>query len=123
MIVKPELVRGAGKERLRAGLIGAGQRGSQAVVDMMTGTENIDLVAVGDLFEDKLENSLRGYANKPGYEKWKDRIKVAPELRFVGFDAFKKVIASDVDIIMLATPPGYRPEHFEAAMRRVLLAR
>lgn len=116
MIVKPELVRGAGKERLRAGLIGAGQRGSQAVVDMMTGTENIDLVSVGDLFEDKLENSLRGFANKPGYEKWKDRIKVQPELRFVGFDAFKKVVASDVDIIMLATPPGYRPEHFEAAV-------
>ena len=43
-------------------------------------------------------------------------VKVAPDKRFTGFDAFKKLIASDVDIVMLATPPGYRPEHFEAAI-------
>jgi predicted dehydrogenase len=116
MIVKPELVRGAGKERLRAGLVGAGQRGTQAVVDMMTGTQNVELVAVADIFEDKLEGSLRSYADKPGYENWKDRIKVGPEQRFVGFDAFKKLVTSDIDIVMLATPPGYRPEHFEAAV-------
>jgi len=115
-IIKPQLVRGAGKERLKAGLVGCGQRGSQAVVDMMTGTENVDLVAVADLFEDKLEGSLRNYASKPGYEKWKDRIKVAPDMRHTGFDAFRKLIASDIDIVMLATPPGYRPEHFEAAV-------
>ncbi len=115
-IIKPELVRGAGKERLKAGLVGCGSRGSQAVVDMMTGTENVDLVAVADLFEDKMEASLRGYENKPGYAKWKDRIKIAPDMRHTGFDAFKKLIASDVDIVMLATPPGYRPEHFEAAI-------
>ena len=45
-----------------------------------------------------------------------DRVKVDAEHRFTGFDAFKKVIASDVDIVMLCTPPGYRPEHFEAAV-------
>ncbi len=116
MIVKPELVRGAGHEKLRAGLVGTGSRGSQAVVDMMTGTQNVELVAMADLFEDKLEASLRGFAEKPGYETWKDRIKVGPEQRFVGFDAFKKLVASDIDIVMLATPPGYRPEHFEAAV-------
>jgi predicted dehydrogenase len=116
LIVKPELVRGAGKEKLKAGLVGAGSRGTQAVVDMMTGTENVDLVAVGDLFEDHLEASLRGMPDKEGYEKWKDRIRVNPDMRFTGFDAFKKVIAADVDIVMLATPPGYRPEHFEAAV-------
>jgi predicted dehydrogenase len=44
------------------------------------------------------------------------RVKVDPEHRFVGFDAFKKVITSDVDIVLLCTPPGYRPEHFEAAI-------
>ncbi len=115
-IIKPELVRGAGKERLKAGLVGCGSRGSQAVVDMMTGTENVDLVAVADLFEDKLETSLRNYSTKPGYEQWKDRIKVAPDMRHTGFDAYKKLIASDIDIVMLATPPGYRPEHFEAAI-------
>ena len=116
MIVKPELVRGAGQEKLKAGLVGTGQRGTQAVTDLMTGTENVELVAMGDLFEDKLEGSLRNLEKKPGYEKWKDRIKVGPEQRFVGFDAFQKMAASDVDIVMLATPPGYRPQHFEAAV-------
>ena len=78
MIVKPELVRGAGQEKLKAGLVGTGQRGTQAVTDLMTGTENVELVAMGDLFEDKLEGSLRNLEKKPGYEKWKDRIKVVP---------------------------------------------
>jgi len=118
LIVKPELVRGAGNERLRAGLIGCGGRGSQAVVDLLTGTENVDVVAMGDLFEDKLEGSLRGMLDekKPTYKVTKDRVKVDAEHRFTGFDAYKKVIASDIDIVMLATPPVYRPEHFEAAV-------
>jgi predicted dehydrogenase len=116
MIIKPELVRGAGKERLKAGLIGCGGRGTQAIVDMMRGTENVDVVAMGDIFEDKLEASLGNIAKQRDYATYKDRIKVDPEHRFIGFDAFKKVVASDIDIVMLATPPGYRPEHFEAAI-------
>lgn len=116
MIIKPELVRGAGKERLKAGLVGCGGRGTQAVVDMMRGTENVDIVAMGDIFEDKLEGSLSRMKSQPDADKFMDRIKVAPDMRFVGFDAFRKVLATDIDIVMLATPPGYRPEHFEAAV-------
>src|SRR5215831_16443869 len=58
-IVKPRLVRGAGKEKLRAGLVGCGGRGTQAVVDSLTGNENVELVAMADLFEDALEGSLK----------------------------------------------------------------
>ena len=116
MIVKPELVRGAGKEKLKAGLIGCGGRGTQAVIDLMRGTENVDVVAMGDIFEDKLEASLGNMKKQKDYGTYQDRIKVGPDKRFVGFDAFKKVLASDIDIVMLATPPGYRPEHFEAAV-------
>ncbi len=112
-IIKPELVRGAGKEMLKAGLVGCGGRGTQAVVDMMTGTENIQLVSMGDVFEDHLEGAL---AKLRGNEKIADRIKVEPDHRFMGFEAYKKVLASDIDIVMLATPPGYRPMHFEAAV-------
>ncbi|MCX6624103.1 MAG: Gfo/Idh/MocA family oxidoreductase [Acidobacteria bacterium] len=114
LIVKPELVRGAGKEKLKAGLIGCGGRGTQAIVDLLTGTENVEVVAMGDLFEDRLEGSLRSIAAK--HPNVASRLKVDAEHRFTGFDAFRKVVASDIDIVMLATPPGYRPEHFEAAI-------
>jgi predicted dehydrogenase len=115
-IVKPQLVRGWGNEKLKAGVVGFGGRGQQAVVDLMEGSENVDFVAAAELFEDRLEGSYRWLQNHKGFAKWGDRIKLAPDKRFVGFDAYKKLIASDVDIVMLATPPGYRPMHFEAAV-------
>jgi predicted dehydrogenase len=139
-ILSPHLVRGAAPAKLRAGLIGCGGRGTQAVTDMLVGTENVELVAMADVFEDKLEGSLKrlragaglkNYANikvtrdgQPKTMTMEDlmkeipgRIQVAPENHFTGFDAFQKVINSGVDIIMLCTPPGYRPEHFEAAVK------
>jgi predicted dehydrogenase len=135
------LARGASsKDKLRAGLVGCGGRGTQAVVNLLTGNENVELVAMADVFEDHLESSLnRLRANakyvsrdagitverngKPVQMSAEDliasiqpRIKVDPEHHFVGFDAFQKLIDSEVDIVMLATPPGYRPQHFEAAI-------
>jgi predicted dehydrogenase len=71
---------------------------------------------MADVFEDKLEGSLRRIRENQRYAKVADRVKVDAEHRFVGFDAFKKLVSSDVDIVMLCTPPGYRPEHFEAAV-------
>jgi predicted dehydrogenase len=115
-IVRPELVRGAGKEMLKVGLVGCGGRGTQAIADHLTGTENTQIVAMADIFEDKLEGSLRKLRDNPKIANKQDRLKVEPDKRFVGFDSFRKLIASDVDVVMLATPPGYRPEHFEAAI-------
>lgn len=138
-IIRPELVRGAGNEKLKAGIIGCGGRGTQAVTDMLTGAENVELVAMADVFEDKLESSLKHMRDpqvlkryegivvprdgQPKEMKMEDlvasvhpRIKVDPDKHFVGFDAYQKLIASDVDIVMLTTPPGYRPMHFEAAI-------
>ena len=112
-VIKPQLVRGAGKE-LKAGLVGCGGRGTGAVENLLTGTENVDLVAMADIFEDKLEGSLQRLRDKN--PQLAGRLKVDPEHHFVGFDAYRKLIASDVDIVMLCTPPGYRPEHFEAAV-------
>src|SRR5258706_16459305 len=93
-IIKPELVRGAGKEMLKAGLVGCGGRGTQAVIDMMQGTENTQLVTMGDVFEDALEGSLTKIRAHRDYGKFQDRIKVEPDRHFVGFDAFQKVLAS-----------------------------
>ncbi|MGO9615463.1 MAG: gfo/Idh/MocA family oxidoreductase, partial [Bryobacteraceae bacterium] len=106
-IIQPELVRGAGDERLKAGLIGCGDRGTQAVQNLFTGCPNVELVAMADLFEDRLARSLGKLAALP--PELASRVKADPEHRFVGFDAYKQVIASDVDIIMLATTPAYRP--------------
>jgi predicted dehydrogenase len=134
-LIRPELVRGAGPAKLRAGLIGCGGRGTQAAVNLLSGDPTVELVAMGDVFEDHLEGSLGNLRNpkflasnvkqvaeftgKPVDELAKsvgERVKVAPDARFSSFDAFQKVINSDVDIVMLCTPPGYRPQHFEAAV-------
>jgi predicted dehydrogenase len=113
MILKPELVRGAGKEKLKAGVVGCGGRGTQAVIDLIEGSQNVELTAMGDVFEDRLTSSFDQLSKNASA---KDRVKVTPEYRFVGFDAYQKVLATDIDIVILATPPGYRPAHFEAAV-------
>jgi predicted dehydrogenase len=115
-IIRPELVRGAGDEKLKAGLIGTGGRGSQAVVDLLTGNPNVEVVAMADLFEDKLQRSFENMRRDKRFPAVENRVKVDGEHQFTGFDAYKKLIASDVDIVMLCTPPGWRPIHFEAAV-------
>ena len=138
-LVPAHLVRGAGKERLRAGIVGCGGRGTQAVVDLLTGNENVELTAMADIFEDHLEDSLRQLRDpkyisrhagitverdgKPKTMTAEDlvtsiqpRIQVQPDHHFVGFDAYQKIASSDVDIVMLTTPPGWRPIHFEVAV-------
>src|ERR1035438_6879977 len=94
-IIKPELVRGQGAPLLKAGLIGCGARGTQAVENLLTGCDNVEIVAMADVFADRLEDSLKkSKALKP---ELAGRVKVDPDHRFVGFDGYKKVIASDVD--------------------------
>ncbi|HYW46376.1 MAG TPA: Gfo/Idh/MocA family oxidoreductase [Bryobacteraceae bacterium] len=113
-IVKPQLVRGAGDERLKAGLVGTGSRGTEAVRNILTGCPNVEITAMADIFEDRLEGSLRTLAKLP--PELSSRVKVDAEHRFTGFEAYRKVINSGVDIVMLATYPAYRPMHFEAAV-------
>jgi predicted dehydrogenase len=120
-IIKPELVRGAGNEVLKAGVVGCGGRGTQAMLDFLRGTDNTEVVAMADLFEDKLEGSIKRIREMQPTEvdvakKVKERFKPAPDMRFVGFEAFEKLLKTDIDIVFLATPPGYRPAHFEAAV-------
>jgi predicted dehydrogenase len=138
-LVKPHLVRGAGNEKLKVGLIGCGGRGTQAVTDMLVGNENVEVAAMADVFEDKLEGSIRRLREPEALKRYENitvprngasktmtmqdlvsdvapRVKVEPDKRFVGFEAYKKLLASDIDVVMLCTPPGYRPMHFEAAV-------
>ena len=103
-IIRPELVRGAGNEKLKAGLVGCGGRGTQAMENILTGCDNVEIVAMADVFEDRLEDSIR--RTKSLKPELSSRFKVDAEHRFVGFDAYKKLMASDVDIIMLAANPA-----------------
>lgn len=101
-----------GSDTVRIGLIGCGGRGTGASVQAMnTTTGNVELVAMGDAFQNRLDGSL-----KTCQKEHKNKVRVPKERQFVGFDAYKNVLASDIDFVILATPPGFRPLHFEAAI-------
>jgi predicted dehydrogenase len=114
-IVKPEQVRGAGKEMLKLGILGVGMRGSQAVLDTWAGNQNVQLVAIGELFKDRLDGGIANLKQKAP-RQFEKKFKVDPEHMFIGFDAYRKVLATDIDIIMICTPPAYHPMHFVAAV-------
>jgi predicted dehydrogenase len=101
----------AGSDTIRVGLIGCGGRGTGAAANALHTPGSVKLVAMGDAFADRLEQSLREIQKEAP-----DRVEVPSENRFVGFDAYEKVIASDVDLLILATPPGFRPIHLAAAV-------
>jgi myo-inositol 2-dehydrogenase/D-chiro-inositol 1-dehydrogenase len=93
---------------LKVGLIGCGGRGVGSARDAMRAAPNVKVVALADLFQDRVMGA-REALNREGAD--------IPESRcFVGFDAYKKLLETDVDIVSLCTPPGFRPQHFEAAI-------
>ncbi|MEZ5071506.1 MAG: Gfo/Idh/MocA family oxidoreductase [Bacteroidales bacterium] len=109
-VVAPEFLTAAPDgEPIRAGVVGCGGRGSGAAVDFLNAGPNLSIVAVGDLFQDRID----GIRTKLKDEK---NVVLEDSQCFVGFDAYKRVIESDVDLVILATPPYFRPEHFQACV-------
>ncbi|MEZ6088179.1 MAG: Gfo/Idh/MocA family oxidoreductase [Pirellulaceae bacterium] len=101
-----------GSDTIRVGLIGCGGRGTGAITQALNTTGgDVQLVAMGDAFEDRIQAAYRTVKGKHP-----DRVNVTRDRRFVGLSAYRDVIASDVDVVILATPPGFRPLHFEAAV-------
>jgi predicted dehydrogenase len=99
-------------KKLKIALVGCGGRGTGAAVQALKADENIELVAMADAFEDRLKGSLMNISKEMGETK---KVNVKDEHQFVGFDGAKK--AMDLaDVVILATPPGFRPEHFEYAI-------
>ncbi len=97
---------------LKVGLIGCGGRGSGAAKDALRADPNAKLVAMADAFADKIEE-------KHAYLKELevgDRVEVADDMKFVGFDAYKQLLATDVDVVLLTTPPHFRPIQLQAAV-------
>lgn len=108
---------GQGKDRIRVGLVGCGGRGTGAAIDACHADPAVQVVALGDLFADRL-NKCRNQLGEVAKQEpaLADQIKVADEKCFVGFDAYKKVIDSGVDYVLLCAPPGFRPMHFQYAV-------
>ncbi len=100
-----------GSDTIRIGLVGCGGRGTSAAKQAMNTEGNVELVALGDAFGNRLDQCLAGCK-----EKHPDKTKVADDKKFLGFDAYKRVIDSGIDMVLLTTPPGFRPLHFEAAI-------
>ena len=101
----------AGSDKVRVGLIGCGSRGTGAARDCLSSAEGVEIVAMADVFRDRLDRSLAKLKEQAG-----DKVNVRRDKCFIGFDAYQKLIASGVDVVILATPPGFRPEHLRAAV-------
>jgi predicted dehydrogenase len=101
-----------GDDALKVGLIGCGNRGTGAAKNALLADKNVKLTAMGDTFADRIADSLSGLKK----EVPEDKIAVEPDHCFVGFDAYQKVIDSGVDVVLLCSPPHFRPAHFKAAV-------
>jgi predicted dehydrogenase len=114
----------AGSDELKVGLVGCGGRGTGAATQALMSTKTpVKLWAMADVFRDRIDEcySLLANGGKGRYDREDtpsllDRMNVPEERKFTGFDAYQKLIASGVDIVLLATPPHFRPQHFKAAV-------
>ncbi|HUG93770.1 MAG TPA: Gfo/Idh/MocA family oxidoreductase [Planctomycetaceae bacterium] len=102
-----------GSDTIRIGLVGCGGRGAGAAREALKADPNARLVAVAEAFQDRLELGLGALRRD---EDVGERVTVEPEREFVGFDAYRQVIESDVDVVLLATPPQFRPLHLRASI-------
>ena len=104
----------SGRAPIRIGVIGCGGRGTGAAVQALSTEQDVQLVAMADAFEDRVEGSYNALMNLEEMDLT-PRIDVPAERRFHGFDAYEHVIPL-VDVVLIATPPGFRPIHFKAAV-------
>jgi predicted dehydrogenase len=103
----------AGNDTLRVGLVGCGGRGTGAAKQALRADPKVKLVAMCDAFMDRLQTSLGDLKN---IKDIAGKIDVAPDHCFDGFDGYQKLLNSGVDVVLLCTPPGFRPLHLKAAV-------
>jgi myo-inositol 2-dehydrogenase / D-chiro-inositol 1-dehydrogenase len=107
----PELLNQAPDGKvLKAGLIGCGGRGTGAAINFLDAGPNLQITALGDVFQDRLDKCRAEL-------KTEKKVEIADEKCFLGFDSYEKVIDSGVDVVLLCTPPHFRPQHVEAAVK------
>ncbi len=102
----------AGSDTIKVGVIGCGGRGTGAALDCLKADPGVEIVALGDLVPDRVASSLERLT-----KEFPDRVKVPADRRFAGFDNYQKVCAvPEVNLIVTAAPPGFRPIHLKAAV-------
>lgn len=101
----------AGSDAIRIGIIGCGGQGTRDLISCVKSSPGVQITAMGDLFEDRLKQALEKLATDVP-----EAVRVTPDKRFVGFDAFKRIVQSDVHLVFLTAPPHWRAEHFQAAV-------
>jgi predicted dehydrogenase len=106
-------VHAGGSDTLRIGLIGCGGRGTGAAINALQADRHVRIVALGDAFRDRLDGSLAALRRE---EAVAQQVDVRPERCFTGFNAYQQVINSGVDVVLLCTPPHFRPLHLRAAI-------
>jgi predicted dehydrogenase len=113
----------AGTDTVRIGLIGCGGRGTHDTTNCLNAAENVELIAMGDLFKDHLDACRANLTRIPedpeqakAAAKLRAKVKVTDEMCFVGWDAYKQVLATNVDLVILTPPPHFRPIHLKAAV-------
>lgn len=99
-------------DTIKVALIGCGGRGTGAAFDALASGKNLKIVALADAFRDRLDDAYSKLAQRHA-----DKLAVTEDQKFVGFDAYQKAIAL-ADVVILTTPPGFRPIHFEEAVRQ-----
>ncbi|RPI41943.1 MAG: gfo/Idh/MocA family oxidoreductase, partial [Bacteroidetes bacterium] len=95
---------------LKAGVVGCGGRGSGAALDWLNAGNDLTVVAAADVFQDRIDD----FRKKLKEEK---NVEIDDSRCFIGFDAYKRLLETDVDVVILATPPYFRPEHFQACVQ------
>lgn len=108
----PPILKAAPKgKKLRAGLVGVGNRGTGAAMNFISSGPDLHIVALADVFQDRIDDCRARFS--------KQKMEIPLENCFTGFDGYKKLMAlADVDVVILATPPQFRPEHFKEAVLR-----
>ena len=112
-LLVPSSVHAHGTDTLRIGLVGAGGRGTGAAADALNADPHTRLVAIADAFADKTTWSRDTLLRQ---EEIADRVQVDDDHLFAGFDAYKQLVDCGVDVVLLATPPHFRPDHLDYAV-------
>ncbi len=103
----------AGSDRIRIAMVGCGNRGTRDAIYCLKSAPGVELYAIADLFRDRVDEYLAQIKSEAG-----ECVDVSPDRIFLGFDAYKKVLAlEEVELVLLLTPPGFRPQHVADAVK------